>query len=313
MALYWPGFDFSYTLNFQRLLPHIAAIEAYRESAANRILPPGWREKSLDGDDFLANLSAEEQSEMDAITRRKYELLITNAGNTQAWVRQRFNPGSAPLSLEDIFAMHRMAADESGLRYKGCGALRASPVVVGRSEVGGIHAGAPAEKLPRLMDQYVRLIGGNEWATLPPVIHSLLAHFFFTTIHPFADGNGRLCRLISAAILFQRGYCGHGFYAFSRYFYHNNARYHTLLHQCWQQPLPFDLTAFVAFGMEGFIIELQDIKMFMKIKLRRSLSEELVPTFRKRLEWRRSRIRAVRFYPERGEGAAGAAVAANVD
>jgi hypothetical protein len=51
--------------------------------------------------------------------------------------------------------------------------------------------------------------------------------------------------LVSAAILFQRGYNGHGFYALSNYFYQNDIKYHSLLHQCWQQPLPFNLTAFV--------------------------------------------------------------------
>lgn len=183
--------------------------------------------------------------------------------------------------------MHRMAAEESGLRYTDSGALRSSPVAVGCREVGGVHSGAPAEKLPRLMDRYVEFINGNELRSLPAVIHSLLAHFFFTTIHPFADGNGRLCRLVSAAILFQRGYNGHGLYSLSRYFYQNDVKYHTLLHQCWQQPLPFDLTRFVAFGMEGVVLELQDIHSFLKMKLNRAVEREVfAPALRKRQQAR---------------------------
>lgn len=291
MGIYWPAFEFTYRLDISRLFPHIAAIERYREASANRILPPAWREKSESArdDSSSPHLSAEEQSKMDAIARRKYDVLVRNASKAQAWVRERFLPGSDPISLQDILILHRMAAEESGLRYKDSGALRSSPVVVGRAEVGGVHAGAPAEKLPRLMERYVAFMNGNELRSLPPAIHALLAHFFFTTIHPFADGNGRLCRLVSAAILFQRGYKGHGLYSLSRYFYHNDLKYHTLLHQCWQQPLPFDLTRFVAFGLEGLVLELQDLHTFLKMKLDRAVEREaFAPALRKK---QRARLR----------------------
>ncbi len=178
--------------------------------------------------------------------------------------------------------MHRMIADESGVYYKNEGVLRTSGVQVGRPEVGGLHAGAPPDRLPRLMDLYVRFINSDHLRSFPPVIHGLVAHFFFTTIHPFDDGNGRLCRLVSAAILFQRGYNGHGFYALSNYFYDNDIKYHSLLHRCWQLPLPFDLTEFVAFGMEGMAMELQGINSFVRMKLNRNVDRETLVTTRKK-------------------------------
>src|SRR5258708_21296346 len=42
-VLYWPEFDFDFRLDIQRLLPHIAAIQAYQEAASNRVRPPQWR------------------------------------------------------------------------------------------------------------------------------------------------------------------------------------------------------------------------------------------------------------------------------
>jgi len=274
--LYWPEFDFDFRLDIHRLLPHVAAIEAYQEAAANRVRPPQWREQSpADAMEILPpDLLAQKPPQEAPIEIRKRQVLVRNASLTQAWVRERFVPGSSPFSLADIFTMHQMVADESGVRYKSEGALRTSGVQVGRREVGGLHAGAPPARLPRLMDRYVRFINDNYLRTLPPVIHGLVAHFFFTTIHPFDDGNGRLCRLVSAAILFQRGYNGHGFYALSNYFYDNEIKYHSLLHRCWQQPLPFDLTPFVAFGMEGMTLELQGINSFIKMKLNRNLDRE---------------------------------------
>ena len=288
--LYWPEFDFDFRLDIHRLLPHVAAIEAYQEAAANRVRPPQWREQSPPEETEISppDLLAQERLQKATIEIRKQQVLIRNASLTQAWVRERFAPGSAPLSLADILTMHRMVADESGVRYKSEGALRTSGVQVGRREVGGLHAGAPPDRLPRLMDRYVRFINGNHLRSLPPVIHGLVAHFFFTTIHPFDDGNGRLCRLVSAAILFQRGYGGHGFYALSNYFYDNEIKYHSLLHRCWQQPLPFDLTPFVAFGMEGMTLELQGINSFIKMKLNRSLDRETsAPARKKRRNLRR--------------------------
>ena len=65
-----------------------------------------------------------------------------------------------------------------------------------------------------------------------------------------------------------------GFYALSDYFYLNDIKYHSMLHRCWQSPLPFDLTAFVAFGMEGFVMELRSIGSFIKMKLNRIVDRE---------------------------------------
>ncbi len=283
--LYWPEFDFDFRLDIQRLLPHIAAIQAYQEAASNRVRPPQWREQPAltsavackDSEDTTGDLSQEQRPRRDSIDTRKQQLLIRNASMTQAWVRARFAPGSALLSLADILAMHRMVADESGVKDNNGGRLRTLGVRVGRREVGGLHAGAPIEKLPLLMDRYVRFINGDYLRSLPPVIQALVAHFFFTTIHPFDDGNGRVSRLVSAGILFQHGYNGHGFYALSSHFYQNAVKYHSLLHQCWQQPLPFDLTAFVAFGMEGLAIELQGVNSFIKMKLNRIVERDMVP------------------------------------
>lgn len=286
---YWPEFRFDFRLDLERLMPHIMAIESHQQAACNRILPPCWRERSPDEVPDL-NLPPEKSGRMDPLDVRKQELMLRNADPVQEWARRRFAPGSAAISLDDIFAMHRMVAGEAGIHQDNAGMLRTMGVRVGRREVGGMHSGAPSEKLPLLMDLYVQFIHGNRLRSLPAAIHALIAHFFLTTLHPFDDGNGRMARLVSAAILFQRGYNGHGGYALSRHFYVNGIQYHTLLHQCWQGEVPFDLTRFVAFGLEGIVLELQAIDRFLKIKLQRSPDHDFVPSFRKRLESRRSRL-----------------------
>ena len=269
--MYWPAFEFSFRLDIRRLLPHIAAIEASQEAALSRVIPPQWREApAAEGSPPLDGLA--EQLTPEQIGARKEQLHRRNASGAQAWVRQRFVPGSAALSLDDILQMHRLSAEESGLRFGEPGILRHSgmAITVGRAEVGGIHFGAPETRLQPLMEEYVQFVNGGNVAGLPAIMHAVVAHFFFTTVHPFDDGNGRVSRLVSAGILFQRGYNGHGFYALSNYFYHHDMKYHTLLHQAWQRSPPFDLTAFVAFGMEGLAFELQGINSFNRVKLHRS-------------------------------------------
>ena len=302
--LYWPVFDFRYSLDMPRLLPHIAALESYHEAASNRVRPPQWREESPPGDaESAPDVPCEQGPSQKQIDIRKEQLRIRNTDRAQAWVKQRFVPGSARLSLADILSMHSIVAHESGVRYNTPGTLRHSGFIVsvGRPVVGGIHVGAPESRLPQLMDQYIHFVNGKNSVDLPPVIHALVAHFFFTTIHPLEDGNGRVSRLVAAGILFQRGYNGHGFYALSNYFYDNDIKYHRLLHYCWQQPLPFDLTPFVAFGIEGMVVELQGINSFIKMKLNRSVDKETLASVRKRRSARRlpafgigpSRLRSV--------------------
>jgi Fic family protein len=286
MALYWPAFEFTYSLDTTQLLPYIAAIEGSKAASTTRVLPPPWREQAstIASPTPLSDPSAQ-AARVKEIQQRKQELLMSNASRAHAWVKQRFAPGSAPMSLDDILAMHRVVAEESGIRYHGAGALRkeGQKVVVGEAGIG-YHVGAPALMLPRLMADYIQFINSAYSTRMPAAIHALVAHFFFTTIHPFEDGSGRVSRLVAAGILFQRGYRGHGFYALSNHFYENEERYHSLVYQTQQTPL-FDLTRFVAFGMEGLALELRGINSFIRVKLNRAAERTiLTPALRKRAE-----------------------------
>lgn len=257
----WLQFEFDYRLDLPRLTPHLLAVEAHKQAALTRVLPPQWRETSL-------MQSAEERAD------EQMQLDLRNAANARAWVNARFAAGAPPLALTDLLTMHKMVTDGATGEYVP-GVLRSLSVQVGRREVGGLHMGAPANRLPRLMDEYIAVITSDRLRSLHPVIQALIAHFFLVTIHPFGDANGRVSRLLTAGILLQRGYNVHGgFYALSDYFYLNDIKYHSMLHRCWQSPPPFDLTAFVAFGMEGFVMELRSIGSFIKMKLNRIVDRE---------------------------------------
>jgi Fic family protein len=59
-----------------------------------------------------------------------------------------------------------------------------------------IHYEAPgAKRLTKEMSLFLKWFNTNK--SLDPVLKSAIAHFWFVTIHPFADGNGRIARAIA--------------------------------------------------------------------------------------------------------------------
>jgi Fic family protein len=284
----WDTFSFDYNLDVKGLIRHIVHIEAYKEAALNLVLPPEWREQldklnrvravygttALEGNPLSeAEVShqldiLEQQEPKTSAKATKEQLQIRNSATAQSWVRLRFSPTNSPLSLEDILHMHRLVTGDSDTEHNEPGSFRTFSVVVGSPEMGGVHRGADASDVPRLMNEYVEFINHRRFENEHPVIRALLAHFFLVTIHPFGDGNGRVSRLVEAGILFQQGYNVHGFYGLSNYFYQNEAAYKTFLQEC-RAKQPFDVTAFINFGMEGFATELKGINNFIKTKLNR--------------------------------------------
>lgn len=288
----WQKFTFEFSLE-QALLGPVINIEAYKEASLNLVLPPDWRDQldrlnrarqvhgttALEGSPLS---EAEVLRQMDILdkakvgpeppgatgTTPKVHIQTRNAAIAQAWVRNRFTPGSPPLGIGDLLEMHRMITEHSDTDHNLPGRWRTFPVTVGSPEMGGIHRGAPYEQLDRLMGEYIQFVRSRRMESEHPVIRALLAHFFLVTIHPFGDGNGRVSRLVEAGILFQQRYNVHGFYGLSNYFYRHEQEYKTRLQKC-REKQPFDVTPFVHFGIEGFAAELKGINNFIKTKLNR--------------------------------------------
>ena len=155
------------------------------------------------------------------------------------------------------------------------GRLRSHEVQVGTPELGGIHVGAPYQDLPSLMADFVCFVNSPRFKREHSVVRALLAHFFLVTVHPFGDGNGRVSRLVEAAVLYEGGYNIHGFYGLSNYFYRNGDEYKRRLQEC-RRLQPFDVVPFVAFGLRGFEAELEGINNFIKTKLNRLVYRDTI-------------------------------------
>lgn len=99
------------------------------------------------------------------------------------------------LTLSLIRKFHRVAL--AGLSAHS-GELRHEPWAIFNSAGVAIYLAPAHFKLPQILPEYVSYI--NHLADHPAVI-AAVAQFIFEKLHPFADGNGRVGRLISAYIL----------------------------------------------------------------------------------------------------------------
>ena len=292
----WERFSFEYRLNTQDLFRDLVSIEAYKEASLNLVFPQEWQDQldrlnrvravhgttAIEGNplseaEVAQQMERLEQQDRDdeRKTATKEQLQIRNAGEAQSWVRKRFLPDSPPIDLQDILTMHEMITRNSDIINNIPGRFRDFPVVVGTEDLGGVHRGAPHERLPRLMEESIDFINSRRLDDNHPVIRALLAHFFLVTIHPFGDGNGRVSRLVEAGILFQLGYNVHGFYGLSNYFYRHEQEYKSVLQQC-RKSQPFDMTPFIRFGVAGFVSELKDINNFIKAKINRLVYRTMI-------------------------------------
>ena len=280
----WERFRFDYRLDEASMGPLLVQIEAYKEAALNLVLPPHWRNSldrlnrvravhgttALEGNPLSETQVGQqlEQTEEQPRQQSREQLQVRNAGLAQDWTRKRFGPSKRPLTYGDIMHMHRLNTRGSDEMNNTPGELRTHSVVVGTEALGGVHRGAPPERLNELMHEFVEFINSGRPRSFHPVLRALLAHFFLVTIHPFGDGNGRVSRLVEAGILFQGGYNVFGFYGLSNYFYRNGDQYRILLQKS-RRRQPFELGEFVMFGLEGFAGELKGINNFIKTKLNR--------------------------------------------
>ena len=302
----WQRFSFEYRLRLDALIPGLIRIEASREAALNLVLPPDWktqldrlnRVRAVHGTTALEGnplSEAEVSRQMDLLaasstapaTTSRDQRQVQNAGRAQDWIRQRFTPTAAPLRRSDVLRMHELTTEGSDETDNLPGGLRMHSVVVGTEALGGVHRGAPPQDVSGLVDRFVEFVNSRPFMAQHPVVRALLAHFFLVTIHPFGDGNGRVSRLVEAGILFQGEYNVFGFYGLSNYFYRHGEEYKRLLQES-RRTQPFDLHAFVAFGVEGFAAELKGINNFIKTKLNRVVYRAtLVRAFNQRAGKRR--------------------------
>ena len=127
---------------------------------------------------------------------------VTNYLRAYRLVRDNLrNPGGLPISVRLMCDAHRLLLDGARGSGKQPGELRRSQNWIGGTRPGNaVFVPPPADQVPRLLGDLERFIHSASPA-LPPLVNIALVHAQFETIHPFLDGNGRIGRLLIAALL----------------------------------------------------------------------------------------------------------------
>jgi Fic family protein len=117
----------------------------------------------------------------------------------------------APLSHEVLHRWHRMLM-AGQLEGGALGNYRRGDdpmqIVTGDPFDPEVHFEAPpSSEVPREMERFVDWFntgaGGGARVPLPALARGAIAHLYFETIHPFADGNGRIGRALAEKVLSQ--------------------------------------------------------------------------------------------------------------
>jgi Fic family protein len=144
---------------------------------------------------------------------------------------------ASALTRERLFGWHAclFPSGRSGMRKIGVGRWRtqeSGPMQVVSGPIGKerIHFEAPsAERLQGEMDAFLEWFRG---LGEEPVIRAGIAHFWFVTIHPFEDGNGRIARAIAEMALAQADGLPERYYNMSSRIESERRDYYTVLERC---------------------------------------------------------------------------------
>ncbi|MBA3747940.1 MAG: Fic family protein [Solirubrobacterales bacterium] len=116
-------------------------------------------------------------------------------------------------------------------RDRSPGLWRTGPIYV-TSPSGGppAYTGPDAENVPALMGEVVDwLQDGDRGAHI--VVRAAMAHLHVVSVHPFADGNGRISRIVQSLVLARAGLLAPEFSSIEEYLGRNAGAYYRVLQQ----------------------------------------------------------------------------------
>ena len=176
---------------------------------------------------------------------------VTNYLRAFRWTQDTLrDPNGLPMSVRLMRQAHRLLMDGARGAGRQPGELRKSQNWIGGTRPGNaVFVPAPPEQVPSLLADLERFIHQEDTHdTLPPLVRIGLVHVQFETIHPFLDGNGRIGRLLIAALMEQWGLLSQPLVYVSAYLKQHQSEYYQRLSAVRTDG---DWEGWVAFFLEG--------------------------------------------------------------
>ncbi len=174
---------------------------------------------------------------------------VTNYLHAFRWTQEQLrDPKGLPISVRLLCEAHRRLLDGARGAGKQPGELRRSQNWIGGTQPGNaVFVPPPPEHVPTLLADMERFI--HDTATdLPPMVKVALIHAQFETIHPLLDGNGRIGRLLIAALFGHWGLLSEPLMYLSGYLKQHQAEYYRRLSAIRTEG---DWESWVTFFLEG--------------------------------------------------------------
>lgn len=152
----------------------------------------------------------------------------------------------SPLTDERLFGWHNclFPTGRSGMEVINVGRYRVDAMNVESGAMGRekIHYHAPEpEMVPVEIERFLAWFNSDD--TPKDYVKSALAHFWFVSIHPFDDGNGRIGRAIADMALSQADDSKMRYFSISRQINKEKREYNNMLEHC--QKGSCDITAWI--------------------------------------------------------------------
>lgn len=161
-------------------------------------------------------------------------------------------------TLTDGLGSEQPRADGHVFRPRHEGAWRDGVVQIRNPVSGAVEFTGPhPDDVPGLMQAYSVTL--EQARTKPPAVLAAIAHWGMTDIHPFGDGNGRMARLMTVAVLVREGFLRRRLFSIERYYARDRNSYFAALRSAGgagHQPL----NGWLRYFLEGLAFEYNEVK-----------------------------------------------------
>ena len=177
----------------------------------------------------------------------------------------------APLTKDRLFGWHSLLfpSGRSGLTHITVGNWREGTMYVVSGPLGYEHTHFEAPNASRVSQEMSRFINWfNEEHKLDLVLKAGIAHFWFLTIHPFDDGNGRIARALTDLLLTRSDQSQERFYSMSSKIEQTRKTYYDMLEG--GQKGTLDITEWLLWFLECIEQAIKDSEKIFAITLNKS-------------------------------------------
>lgn len=154
---------------------------------------------------WQAEITQEKGADVAALVlaqRRAYDLALDAAAAktpiSEAWIRRLHEEVCA---AQDTYPVRTPQGPQFHELPRG--AYKRHPNHIRKAD-GTQHAFAPVDDTPAEMHRLVEVLHSDQFQEAHPVVQAAYSHYALAAIHPFADGNGRVARVLASVYLLRK-------------------------------------------------------------------------------------------------------------